>query len=122
MVMLGIANSRMKDFFDLWILCSRFRFTGKSPCAAIRATFNCRQTKIPTAIPLALTPEFTEAPQKQTQWQAFIRKSKLDSGGLQLSDVGTTLAAFLVPPTRAIANELEFDFHWSPVDKWSAPP
>ena len=71
MVMLGIANSRMKDFFDLVTLCEQFEFDGALVRRAIKATFDRRKTNIPTTRPLALTPEFSEDKQKSTQWNAF---------------------------------------------------
>ena len=48
MVVLGIANSRMKDFYDLWILARQFEFQGPMLCSAIRATFERRRTAIPS--------------------------------------------------------------------------
>jgi hypothetical protein len=58
MAMLGIANSRMKDFFDIWVLSRRFEFDGTVLRRAIEATFTRRETKLPTAPPLALSAEF----------------------------------------------------------------
>lgn len=59
MVMLGIANSRMKDFYDLWFLSQKFEFEGEALSLAIKATFERRQTSVPHVPPLALTPEFS---------------------------------------------------------------
>ena len=59
MVMLGIANSRMKDFFDLWVLARQFEFQGPMLCQAIRATFERRRTPVPAEVPLALSAEFS---------------------------------------------------------------
>ncbi len=56
MVMLGMANSRMRDFYDIWILAKHFPFNGRTLCEAIKATFNRRRTLWPTAPPMALTP------------------------------------------------------------------
>jgi len=66
MVMLGIANSRMKDFYDVWTLARQFEFSGPVLCSAIRATFERRKTALPVKPPLALLPEFTEDRQKLT--------------------------------------------------------
>jgi Nucleotidyl transferase AbiEii toxin, Type IV TA system len=68
MVMLGIANSRMKDFYDLWMLAGQFEFQGPILCDAIHATFDRRKTTLPVGPPLALTSEFAEDSGKQTQW------------------------------------------------------
>ena len=76
MVMLGIANSRMKDFFDVWTLARQFAFSGPVLCAAIRATFDRRQTALPTQPPLALTAEFTGTSQKPMLMEGIRRQGK----------------------------------------------
>ena len=118
MVMLGIANSRMKDFFDLWILARQFDFSGPVLCSAIRATFDRRQTPLPLDSPLAFTTEFTRDRQKQTQWQAFIRKSKLDADGLDLSAIADSLQRFLMPPTLALVQDADFEMDWPACGPW----
>jgi hypothetical protein len=72
MVMLGISNSRMKDFFDLWLLANRFAFDGPSLCHAIQATFRRRKTSLPATPPLALTSAFGTDGAKMKQWAAFV--------------------------------------------------
>lgn len=117
MVMLGIANSRMKDFFDLWTLANGFTFDGASLCRAIRATFKRWKTALPTAPPLALTPEFGADMAKSKQWGAFIRKSKLDAG-VTLEEVCAFLDGFLTPPTLALDERKEFEKAWPPAGPW----
>ena len=75
MVMLGMANSRMKDFFDLWLLAATFEFAGEVLARAIQATFERRRTPLPETIPIALTADFHGDDSKQKQWRAFIRKA-----------------------------------------------
>lgn len=58
MVMLGIANSRMKDFYDLWMLARQFKFQGPVLCQAIQATFERRRAPVPADVPVALSAEF----------------------------------------------------------------
>lgn len=77
MVRLGIANSRMKDFHDLWTLAKQFDFDGAQVKNAIKATFERRRTELPSSKPLALTDEFAEDKRKQTQWKACSRKGRL---------------------------------------------
>lgn len=108
--MLGIANSRMKDFYDLWTLSRQFDFSGRILCDAIEATFSRRQTDIPREAPLALTTEFTEDAQKQVQWKAFVRKSNLDSSNISLSEIGNALR-FLMPTANALVNNRKFVGH-----------
>lgn len=118
MVMLGIANSRMKDFYDVWTLTRQFRFSGPLLCAAIRATFDRRKTALPEQLPLALSSEFTEDRQKLTQWRAFIRKGKLDAEGMELAHIADSLRAFLMPPTEALVGGADFDMDWLPNGPW----
>ncbi len=119
MVMLGMANSRMKDFFDLWILARQFEFDGPTICAAIGATFERRQTALPERSPLALTPEFSEDRGKQTQWRAFLRKGRLVTQQIELADVVPLLEAFLMPPTSAIVTRNDFAKRWTPGGPWA---
>jgi hypothetical protein len=115
MVMLGMANSRMKDFYDLWVLAQLFDFEGQTLCAALRATFQRRQTALPVAPPLALSTTFTNDKQKLQQWQGFLRKGRFDAGGADLNGIATVLRAFLMPPARATGNGEPFDMVWPPV-------
>lgn len=71
---LGIGNSRMKDFYDIWYLAKQFDFDSASLARAIDSTFERRRTHLPTSPPLALTSEFATDSAKQTQWNAFIKK------------------------------------------------
>jgi predicted nucleotidyltransferase component of viral defense system len=118
MVMLGIANSRMKDFFDVWTLAREFAFSGPVLCAAIQATFARRQTALPKQPPLALTTEFTEDRQKLIQWRAFVSKSKLDGEGIALPEIADSLRAFLMPPTMALGSGAGFEMNWPPNGPW----
>ena len=118
MVMLGITNSRMKDFFDLWFLARHFEFQGPLLCQAIRATFERRHTPVPTEAPVALSSEFAQDRGKQTQWRAFISKGKLETGGAGLPDVMDVLNGFLMPPTRALAAGRLLEMVWPASGPW----
>ena len=100
MVALGRANSRMKDFYDIWILSRSFTFEDDRLSRAIAATFARRTTAIPDDLPDALTPEFAADEQKQSQWRAFVRDVAHQPG--DLATVVRVLADFLMPhATRA---------------------
>ena len=75
MVWLGIANTRMKDFYDIWIIMQKFSFNGQLLAQAIEATFVRRNTLLPASAPLALSKVFSSDAVKQTQWKAFLRKN-----------------------------------------------
>lgn len=118
MVALGIANSRMKDFFDLWVLARLYPFAGPVLADAIRATFARRKTPVPSPPPLALTAEIGTDKAKVTQWQAFLKKGMLDVGGATLVEVSDFLAGFLVPPAQAVAAGATFDRTWAVGGNW----
>jgi predicted nucleotidyltransferase component of viral defense system len=118
MVVLGIANSRMKDFYDLWILARQFDFQGPLLCDAIQATFERRRTPIPARAPLALSPDFALDPQKLLQWRAFLAKGKLDASGVALNEVVETLREFLVPVLTAIADKTRLNRAWTGNGPW----
>lgn len=76
---LGVTNSRMKDFFDLWVLLRDTSLNDAGLQRAIEATFACRQTSMPVTLPIGLSEAFAEDATKQVQWKAFLRKNKLDA-------------------------------------------
>lgn len=112
MVSLGLANSRMKDFYDIWVLCREFPFKGKTLIKAIQRTFKRRGTELPAELPIALAEEFGRDHQKQVQWKAFLRKSSLDSGPIDLVEVVRVLCEFLWPPATAAKEGKPFDRDW----------
>lgn len=95
MVALGQPNSRMKDFYDIWILSRSFAFEGERLAQAIAATFMRRATEIPTEPPVALSPAFAADEQKNRQWRAFVEDVAHKPG--ELAEVVNDLAVFLMP-------------------------
>jgi predicted nucleotidyltransferase component of viral defense system len=118
MVSLGIANSRLKDFYDIWFLCQNFEFQGYLLSKAIQATFERRKTYLPTTEPLALTIEFAENSDKQKQWQGFLNKGQLKSPQNSLSETIAIIKDFLMPPCLAVAKNEEFSQVWIPPGTW----
>ena len=115
MVSLGEANSRMKDFFDIWFLSQRFEFDGKLLTQAIQATFIRRLTALPEGIPLALSNEFADS--KATQWRAFLNKNGLPQS--TFSQVLEELRNFLTPKLFESASTGDFlSTSWGPDRKW----
>jgi len=93
----GLLNSRMKDYYDLWVMAREFEFDGETLQAAIRATFKRRKTPLPVGVPFGLTAEFATDATKQMQWKAFISKSKLRLKEADFVKVVATLHAFIMP-------------------------
>lgn len=118
MVKLGMPNSRMKDFFDLWSLSQNFEFDGAILSEAIKTTFKIRGTKVPKAPPLALTPEFYGDRQKNAQWNAFINKSGLTADAKSLPEIAKILINFLMPVSEAVVKEKAFNQEWQPSGPW----
>lgn len=118
MVRLGMANTRMKDFYDLWKLATTYDFDGAVLSSAIQATFARRQAPLPNPEqePIALTTDFSEDRVKRTQWQAFLRKAKLQTTTLTLEEAIQTLRQFLLPPTLSAS----FDYYWPVGGSWQA--
>jgi predicted nucleotidyltransferase component of viral defense system len=117
MVKLGQLNSRMKDFFDLWLLPRHFDFDGATLATAIAKTFTNRKTMIPAEV-LALNPSFADNTTKQTQWQGFLKKSRLDSAPVDLHDVITALGVFLHPVAAAVRQSQPFTQTWDAPGPW----
>ena len=112
MVMLGQANSRMKDFFDLAVIARRTELEGATLAAAIAATFARRQTVLPTERPLALTKQFGEDAAKSRQWLAFLNKNRITSASL--GDTVALLDRLLWPATEVAVAKSQATATWRP--------
>ncbi|MGH9830137.1 MAG: nucleotidyl transferase AbiEii/AbiGii toxin family protein, partial [Blastocatellia bacterium] len=119
LVKLGMANTRMKDFYDLWKLSHDFDFDGAILTDAIKATFRRRGTEVLSGTPLALTDEFSHDSQKARQWQGFLKKSSLDDDQATLHAVAADLVRFLMVPLQAIYAARPFDQTWPKGGPWS---
>jgi len=118
MVKLGELNSRMKDFFDIWLLSSSFDFDGQRLSEAIEKTFKRRGTALPDGEFVALTARFSGDSQKRAQWTGFIRRMKLQDIPA-LAEIVDDLAEFLVPPMRASFKGEHFNLGWICLErKW----
>lgn len=93
MVMLGLANSRMKDYYDVWMLQRGFEIDAGRLRRAIEATFARRGTEVPAMPPEGLSDAFAADPSKQAQWEAFVRN--LSVPGPELGDVVSELRTWL---------------------------
>lgn len=121
MVDLGIANSRMRDFYDLRFLAATFEFGGANLTRAIVSTFARRRTAVPGSAPTALTDAFSRDAVKRTQWRAFVRRSRLETEDLELDEVIGGLRDFLLSPIEAAAGGRPFDLVWPAGGPWRTP-
>ena len=111
-VSLGIANSRMKDFYDLWTIAQTFAFEGDDLTEAIRQTFERRRTPLPEQVPVGLSDGF--ALERETQWRAFLRRDRLEVAPVSFAQIIDDLRVFLQPMlTRAEVAS------WPPGGPWT---
>jgi hypothetical protein len=116
LVILGILNSRMKDYFDIWTLSRQFDFDGETLGNAIAKTFSNRGTKIDPE-PVGLTAKFADDSTKKSQWRGFIRKSRLDASP-DLSEILFAIASFLGPLATALSAGRSFQGKWTAPGPW----
>lgn len=117
MISLGVTNSRMKDFYDVHWLARAMPFEGATLAAAIRATFLRRGTEFAEGDPLVLTPGFLAAPERATQWRAFLRRSRLEAPG-GVAELTELLREFLLPVLRAATVDGRFETEWPAGGPW----
>lgn len=120
MVVLGDRNSRIKDFFDLHHLASRFEFDRATLAEAIRRTFARRQTPIPADAPIGLTPAYWENPSRPAQVRAFGRRAGLTLAGDPGDAFTSLLDAFLLPLLDDLRGSDERAGTWPPGGPWRA--
>ena len=118
MVKLGMLNTRMKDFFDVWTVSQEFAFDGPTLSKAIKATFETRGTAVPNKPPVALSAEFYNDREKNAQWKAFLNKARLTAEGKSLPEIAEALRAFLVPVSEAVACDETLKPNWQPGGPW----
>lgn len=75
--LLGMANTRMKDYFDLWVLLTEDALDDALLRSAVEATFARRQLPLPNNTPAGLSEAFVQDAAKQKQWAAFLKKNRL---------------------------------------------
>jgi hypothetical protein len=119
MVSRGQENSRLKDFYDLWVIARTFPLKGSVVIRAIQATCKQRGTALLPELPLALTTIFYE--NKAAQWLAFVNRNGLTNIPLVFSEVGEYLITFFKPLHSASAarDAKSFNKNWQPNEKWT---
>jgi predicted nucleotidyltransferase component of viral defense system len=116
MVALGAANSRMKDFYDVWICSRHLDFNTNTLLKAIDATFMNRETPPPTGEFEALTTTFVEG--HRAQWNAFVKKMGEEDLIDAFGEVVADLKAFALPALRAVGRREEVSQQWKAGAGW----
>lgn len=119
MVQLGLANSRMKDFYDLRLLSELFDFDGELLVKAIQATFTRRGTPVPDELPVALSPLFVGDSSKAKQWSAFASKSGAGDVG-DFASVMEHVAKFVTEPLKHARTNASWKGTWAKGGPWSS--
>ncbi|MGH2349087.1 MAG: nucleotidyl transferase AbiEii/AbiGii toxin family protein [bacterium] len=105
MVKLGLANSRMKDYYDVWYLASHRRFEGERLRQAVRATFERRGTTVPTQPPAGLSDAFAVDPAREAAWRAFLDRAAVPVGERSsLAAAVRVIRPFLMDIARSAAS------------------
>ncbi len=117
-VELGLTNSRLKDFFDLFTLSARFGFDGLQLVGAIAATFARRGAAIPPGPPDALSARFGDAPDKLAQWNGFLRRARVRVPVPPFPSVVEAVARFALEPLDAARLGKDFDRRWPAGGPW----
>ena len=79
MVSLGMVNTRLKDYFDVWFMTQHAALDPTVLLQAIAATFTRRGTPLPQSLPMGLSDAFAKDPSKEKQWAAFLNKNRLQA-------------------------------------------
>ncbi len=116
MVKLGILNSRMKDFYDIWLLARLFDFDEDSLTEAIRQTFKRRRTPIPLEID-AFSDSFIDA--KQIQWTAFWKRLEQEYVPKNFKDVILGVEEFLSPAISSLFSKNPNPLKWKAPGPWN---
>jgi Nucleotidyl transferase AbiEii toxin, Type IV TA system len=110
-----MPNSRMKDFYDIWMLARQFEFDSINLAEAIRKTFTQRQTDVPVSV-VALSEAFGQT--KQVQWNAFRKRLGQDHVPIAFDDVLLVLRMFLEPVLQSVQSESSSFLIWVAGGPW----
>lgn len=117
MVKLGLLNSRMKDFYDIWFLSRNFDFKGERLIEAIEKTFERRKTPV-ISEPTIFNPSFIMDENKTAQWLGFINKARLGDAPASFENVTAGIKIFLQPVLVSIINRQTFRSFWAAPGSW----
>jgi hypothetical protein len=111
-----MLNSRMKDFYDIWLLSRQFDFDGPKLIQAIRLTFEQRGTALPLEIE-AFTQPFIDS--KQTQWAAFRNRLQQDHVTASFGEITASVDGFLSPIVAALSSGKPSPANWAAPGPWT---
>lgn len=118
MIKLGLLNSRMKDFYDIYLLIHKFEFVGLKLTKAIKGTFEYRKTSYPQHKLLFADEIYDEKSDQQVLWKAFLEKQNIKYAPIMLSEVTREIEKFLIEPLESIKTNQQFSKIWKPSGPW----
>lgn len=118
MIKLGSLNSRMKDFYDIWLLMSQFDFSGLNLTEALKRTFEHRKTDIPAGKPLFSEGIYDESSDRQVLWGAFLKKGDIKHAPDKLAAIAKEIENFLDEPLSALNKGIGFNKEWKASGQW----
>ena len=122
MVHLGLSNTRMKDFYDIWALSESFNIDGDALLVAVADCFKRRGTPWTEEMPEALTPEFYTDANIQIEWSRYGRSATLmEPPPASFEEVGRRVITLLEPIRESILSKESFRMRWVSGDTWQGP-
>jgi predicted nucleotidyltransferase component of viral defense system len=118
MISLGRLNSRMKDFFDVWMLAQTSDFHGADLTAAVLATFRNRETEF-AATPHVFEKDFALDASKQSQWTGFLKRMRPSEAPPAFPDTLASIRMFLEPIHLSLQSGAAFDRAWKHPGPWT---
>jgi len=118
MAVLAETNSRMKDFYDLWVVQRFLEFEGETLAQAIEATFARRETEVSPASCIAFQSSFYAAEEPLTRWQRYVERGSFEQLPPPFVEAGAGIERFLRPVCEAISLGESFDRIWLPGGPW----
>ena len=116
-VRFGEGNTRMKDYFDIFVLARTFEFNGRTLAQSIQATFQRRETFLPDDALAPWNQAFATG-RGADLWGAFLRRSSLERGAPEFREVLSFVQQFLQPASKALRGGHQFDAYWVPGGPW----
>jgi predicted nucleotidyltransferase component of viral defense system len=117
MIRHGDLNSRMKDYYDLWLISNAFDFESKSLQRAIETTFKNRDTDLPIERPLSLSAEFASA--NNTRWKNFLDKMNIETTEtVDFANIIEQVWEFIEHPLQASLSQMQSPRRWTPQKGW----
>lgn len=113
----GIENSRLRDYYDIWLISRSRPCLGSELSAALGATFAHRGTPLTSEVPPGLTETFYDTPEARNRWRSFLATKRVDAPE-DVAEVCATIVAFMMPPVSAAVLGSPFSSEWDPSTGW----